>query len=372
MFNGANFFKTLCFYIVLSKPSAHTRCLLFEFALRAKVMDTIVKSKDRCSFAVHKRSLFLKMKCFAIRFPFVMLLLLMLTGVQAQQRTKPKLIVGLVVDQMRWDYLYRYADRYGSGGFKRLQREGFSCDNTFIPYTPTVTAAGHTSIYTGSVPALHGIMGNNWYSRASKRVVYCTDDSTVQSVGSKSVAGNMSPRNLWSTTITDELRLAQNFRNKTVAIAIKDRGAILPGGHTANAAYWFDASVGGFISSTFYMQNLPAWVTAFNARKLPDAYLKQPWNTLYPLATYVQSTADSQVYENNILGEDNTFPHRTDAVTANKYETFKFIPAANTFTLDMAKAAIEGEGLGTHDVTIFGRQPVVYRLPGAHHRPQFH
>lgn len=282
---------------------------------------------------------------------FLGLLLMTQTAVQAQRSTKPKLVVGLVVDQMRWDYLYRYADRYGSGGFKRLLREGFSCENTLIPYTPTYTAAGHTCVYTGSVPSLHGIMGNNWYNKAERRVVYCTEDASVQTVGSTSAAGLMSPRNLWSTTVSDELRLAQNFRNKTIAIAIKDRGAILPGGHSANAAYWFDASVGGFISSSFYMQQLPQWVQAFNAKKLPDAYLKANWNTLYPIETYVQSTHDSQAYENIIPGEDNTFPHRTDTLTKNKYESFKYLPGANTFTLEMAKAAISGENLGKQGVT---------------------
>src|SRR4051795_3323433 len=127
---------------------------------------------------------------------------------------RPKLVVGIVVDQMRWDYLYRYASRYSDNGFKRLISDGFSCENTFIPYMPTYTAPGHTCIYTGSVPAIHGIIGNNWYDRLTKKIVYCTDDSTVHSVGSTSIAGEMSPANLWATTITDELRLATNFKSK--------------------------------------------------------------------------------------------------------------------------------------------------------------
>src|SRR5690242_21746437 len=119
----------------------------------------------------------------------------------AQPLSRPKLVVGIVVDQMRWDYLYRYSDRYGTDGFRRILREGFSCENTFIPYTPTYTAAGHSSVYTGSVPALNGILGNNWYDRKQKKVVYCTDDNSVQTVGSNSVAGKMSPANLWCNTV---------------------------------------------------------------------------------------------------------------------------------------------------------------------------
>ena len=153
----------------------------------------------------------------------------------SQNIQRPKLVVGLVIDQMRWDYLYRYYDRYGAGGFKRLVETGFSCENTFIPFTPTYTAAGHSCIYTGSVPALNGIMGNSWYNRAQKKTVYCTDDSSARAVGSNSSAGRMSPKNLWSNTIGDELRLATNFRSKTISIALKDRGSILPGGHAANA-----------------------------------------------------------------------------------------------------------------------------------------
>lgn len=252
---------------------------------------------------------------------------------------------------MRWDYLYRYEARYGTGGFKRLMRDGFRSENAFIPYTPTYTAAGHACVYTGSVPALNGILGNNWFDKEQSRVVYCTEDSIVQTIGSTSAAGKMSPRNMWSTTISDELRLAQNFRNKTIGIALKDRGSILPAGHSATGAYWFDGASGTFITSSFYMQALPGWVTAFNARKLPDTYLQQNWNLLYPAASYVQSTADNMPYESNIPGEDNTFPHITDSITRNKYETFRYLPAANTYTLEMAKAAIEGEQLGKSGVT---------------------
>jgi predicted AlkP superfamily pyrophosphatase or phosphodiesterase len=267
-------------------------------------------------------------------------------SVKAQKLERPRLVVGLVVDQMRWDYLYRFYDRYTNSGFKRLLREGFSCENTFIPYTPTYTAAGHSCIYTGSVPALNGIMGNSWYDKSKKRVVYCTEDDSVQTVGANSTAGKMSPRNLWSNTITDELRLATNFRNKTISIALKDRGSILPGGHASNGSYWFDNASGGWVTSTFYMKELPGWVKKFNDRKLADTYLKKGWNTLYPIDTYIQSTKDSNHYESRMPGEDFLFPHRTDTITRNKYEAFRTSPMGSSYTLDMARAAIEAEELG--------------------------
>ncbi len=186
----------------------------------------------------------------------------------AQDIKRPKLVVGIVVDQMRPDFLYRFYNRYSTGGFKRLMNEGFVCENTFIPYTPTYTAPGHTCVYTGSVPSLHGIIGNFWYDKETRKSVYCTDDSTVTGVGSSSVAGQMSPRNMWATTIADELRLSTNFKSKTIGISLKDRGAILPAGHSANAAYWFDNASGGWISSTYYMQTLPTWMTQLNATVL--------------------------------------------------------------------------------------------------------
>ena len=266
---------------------------------------------------------------------------------------RPKLIVGIVIDQMRWDFLYRYSDRYSNNGFKRLLRDGFSCENTFIPYTPTYTAAGHTCIYTGSVPSIHGIMGNNWYSRELKRTVYCTDDTNFSGVGSTSDAGKMSPKNMWTTTITDELRLATNFRSKVIGISLKDRGAILPAGHSANAAYWFDNANGAFITSTYYMKELPAWAKQFNGKKLPDQYLQQSWNTLYPVNTYTQSTSDDKNYEANFPGGGTTFPHILSANDKDKYNTLRYTPSGNTLMVEMAKAAVEGEGLGQMGNTDF-------------------
>jgi len=267
---------------------------------------------------------------------------------------RPKLMVGIVVDQMRWDYLFRYYSRYGNGGFKRLLNEGFSCDNTQIDYLPTFTAPGHTCIYTGSVPAIHGIAGNDFIVQASGKSMYCAEDTTVQTVGSTSTAGKMSPRNMLVTTVTDELRLATNFQSKTIGIALKDRGGILPAGHTANAAYWFDDKTGNWITSTYYMKDLPQWVKDFNDQKLPETYLKQDWTTLYPINTYVQSTADSNAYEGKFKGMDApTMPVKTSGMYKNNLGLIRSTPYGNTLTLDLAVAAINAEKLGQRDVTDF-------------------
>ncbi len=268
------------------------------------------------------------------------------------QAKKPKLVVGIVVDQMRWDFLYRYSSRYTNDGFKRLLREGFSCENTMIPYTPTVTACGHTCVYTGSVPAVHGIVGNGWYSRELKRNVYCAEDTTVKTVGSSSAEGRMSPRNMLVTTMGDELKLATNFKSKVIGIAIKDRGAILPAGHSADAAYWYDGTVGKFISSTFYMDSLPRWVNDFNNRGLPQQYISKGWQTLYPVGTYTQSAPDEEPYEGRFSNETtSSFPHTLKGSDKEPYEILASTPFGNTYTLEFAKKVIEEEHLGSGAVT---------------------
>ena len=265
---------------------------------------------------------------------------------------RPKLVVGIVIDQMRWDYLYRYYDRYdNNGGFKRMLSQGFTCDNTLIPYTPTVTACGHSAIYSGTVPAISGITGNFWWDREQMRSVYCTEDKTVNTVGSNSALGKMSPRNMLVTSICDELRLATNFKSKVVGISIKDRGGILPAGHSANAAYWYDNTIGGWITSTYYMNELPKWVTDFNAQKSVDQYYQQGWNLLYPANTYLQSTADEKSYEAKPFGAK--FPYDLKSFAGKDYTKIVSTPMGNTLTAEFAKATITGEQLGADDVTDF-------------------
>jgi len=274
--------------------------------------------------------------------------------VSAQTATKPKLVVGIVIDQMRWDYLYRFNQLYTANGFKRLMGEGFSCENTLIPYTPTYTAVGHTCIYTGSVPAINGMVGNNWWDKSLNADVYCTDDSMVTTVGNISNAGKMSPQNMWATTITDELRLSNNFKSKVIGISLKDRGAILPAGHSANAAYWYDDKGGKWISSTFYMQALPSWVSNYNAKDEVARFMNKDWNTLLPIDKYDLSTGDDEPYEGSIKGETTvTFPHKLSAIKDSKYASFRTTPYAITYTFDFAKQTIENEKLGSNTVPDF-------------------
>ena len=192
---------------------------------------------------------------------------------QSRSAQRPKLVVGIVVDQMRWEYLDRYYDRFSDNGFRLMMDQGFSCNNCQINYIPTVTAIGHTSVYTGTTPAYHGICGNNFY--IDGRYTYCCADTTVQTVGSKSTKGQMSPRNMLATTIGDQLRLHTDFQSRVIGVSYKDRAAILPAGHAANAAFWIDTNHSCFVSSTYYMNELPEWVQEQNRRMSRDKAVQQ-------------------------------------------------------------------------------------------------
>ncbi|MCS6822369.1 MAG: alkaline phosphatase family protein [Microscillaceae bacterium] len=296
-------------------------------------------------------------------FFFCFFLILFPLRISAQNYTsKPKLVVGIVIDQMRYDYLYRFAERYGEGGFKRLLNGGFNCRNAHYNYVPTETAPGHASIYTGATPSMHGIIANNWFENGAD--MYCVQDTTVKTVGSETPNGMMSPKNLIATTITDQLKLATNQRSKVIAISIKDRGAILPAGHFADAAYWYDRMNGRFVSSSFYMKELPKWVQDFNNLKLPDKFLSQTWNTLLPIQNYSISTADDTPYEAPFQGKDKpTFPYnlaelsekmRKSPMKVPPYDMLTCTPFGNTLVKEMALRALEFEKLGkTEGVTDF-------------------
>lgn len=280
------------------------------------------------------------------------LLMLASTSIFAQKKkvelTKPKLVVGIVVDQMRYDYLYRFYDKYSDNGLKRLMNDGFNCRNNHYHYASTVTGPGHAHIYTGSSPAISGIVGNEWHDKVENKDHYVVDDSTVNIVGDgRPNNGKMSPNNLKVTTITDQLRIASQFNSKVIGVAIKDRGSILPAGHTG-MAYWYDAYSGNWITSDFYQKELPTWVTKFNAQKLPETYIAKGWETLRPIESYVETEADDQPYEATISGEPKAvFPHKiTMASIASSYY-------GNELTKKFALAAFDAENLGRGAYTDF-------------------
>ena len=271
-----------------------------------------------------------------------------------QNDQKPALVVGIVVDQMRYDYLTRFWDKYEEGGFKRIIGEGFNFKNAHFNYIPTYTAPGHASVFTGTTPQNHGIIGNDWYNKFEKKSVYNAGDDKVQPVGTSSDAGKMSPHRMLSTTVADENRLFTQMRGKTIGIAMKDRGAILPAGHTANAAYWFQGKdEGKWITSSFYMKDLPGWVKDFNRSGKAASYLKV-WNTLYDINTYNESGPDKNNFEGG-FNNQTTFPYDLEKLSGgkNKFEMVKVSPYGNNLTTDFAIAAIDAEALGQDEFTDF-------------------
>ena len=302
------------------------------------------------------------------------------------ENVPPRLVVGIVVDQMRYDFLTRFRDRFGDDGFKRLVGEGFSFGNARFNYVPTTTCPGHASIYTGAPPSVHGIIGNDWFDRASGEEMYCAYDPGVSLVGgaegSSAKSGMRSPRKMLTTAVADEIKLASGMQSIVVGIAEKDRAAIMPAGHLADAAYWLDDASGEWVTSTYYYRNekdggapeLPAWVKNFNSENSAEKYLARPeingeWNTLLDISEYEESADDDSPYEKSISGKDEAtgeyrkpvFPYvLKDVLAANPVDTKGFYgrlitatPFGNSLTKDFALAAVKGAGLGKDGVTDF-------------------
>ena len=283
----------------------------------------------------------------------LLLALFALANLNAQQR--PKLVVGIVVDQMKMEYLYRFSNDFSSNGFKRLMNNGYTFQNMHYNYMPTYTAPGHASIYTGTTPATHGIVSNEWFSRSLGKETYCTDDASVRTIGNGTVEeGKMSPKNLQVTTITDEVRMSTNFSGKVIGVSLKDRGAILPAGHFANWAFWY-SKTGDFISSTFYGDKLPEWVAQFNNEKRYLSYFNKGWNLYKPLATYNESLVDDNPYEGKLYGNSApVFPYDLKSMyEKNDAGILRATPFGNDFLAEFAMKAIEKEELGKDNITDF-------------------
>lgn len=261
----------------------------------------------------------------------------------------PKLVVGIVVDQMCYDYLERFDSNFGNVGFQRFLQKGLNCSNTTYNYVPTYTGPGHASIYTGTTPSNHGIVANDWYDRTLKKSVNCVLDTSVKTIGSISRFGQASPHFLETTTISDQLKLTYP-EAKVISLSIKDRSAILPGGHLSDGSYWFDFQTGTFITSNYYQASLPGWLTDFNANYPADKYFKD-WNLLLPLERYSR-TLDDSPYERIISGKKApVFPYTQEEIGRGNYAQFVVTPFANTQLTDLATKAIVAEELGKRNAT---------------------
>ena len=275
---------------------------------------------------------------------------------QLSSNNNPKLVVGVVVDQMRFEYLNRFKNKYSSQGFLRLINQGYSCNNHHFNYIPTITGPGHASIFSGTTPSVHGIIGNDWYDKIKQKTVYCTTDDKYHTIGAEAKYGKVAPTNLKVTTVADQNRIFTQMRGKTIGVSIKDRGAVFPSGHTANGAYWFEGlNEGKWVTSSYYMDKLPQWVTEFNASSNISNYLKT-WNTYYDINLYLESGPDNSNYEKGFNGKTSpVFPYDLKELMGYNegYDIIKTSPFGNTMTTDFAFSAIEAEDLGDDEFTDF-------------------
>jgi predicted AlkP superfamily pyrophosphatase or phosphodiesterase len=271
-----------------------------------------------------------------------------------KSQDKPKLFIGLVIDQMRQEYLIRYHDHFGEGGFKKIIEDGFSFHNHHYNYVPTHTAPGHASIYTGTTPAVHGIVANTWFDKKKQASHYCVDDNNYKTVGDETTAGNKSAAPLKSSTVGDELKVASAGKSKVFAVALKDRSAILPAGHAADGAFWY-SSTGKFVSSTYYMNDLPKWLINFNDQEHPKALLEKNWTLINNKAAYTNSTKDDHPGEGKLYHEDNSFPHDLVKSSQNleNLGVIKACPQGNTLTRLIAESLIKNEELGKDEFCDF-------------------
>ena len=290
---------------------------------------------------------------------YLILMLALLTSMQSKAQNvneKPKLVVGIVVDQMKQEYLTRFYGNFGEDGFKRFVEEGFMARNGHYNYSSTNTGPGHASVYTGTTPAVHGIVNNSWYSRSLGRSVYCAEDTTVVAVGGTAKNGLISPMNLYSTTITDELKLYTQKQGKVIAMSIKDRGSALPGGHLSDGSYWYDSSTGEFMTSTYYMKDLPNWVKSFNSAQHVDKYLNMTWDTFLPIENYNISGPDNSQYESGFRGKDTpTFPYNLKELRKDNgnFSLISSTPFGNSLLTEFAISAVDAEKLGQDNTPDF-------------------
>jgi len=276
---------------------------------------------------------------------------------------QPKLVLVIVVDQFRYDFLERFKDHFGTGGFRKLVDEGAFFTNANYIYVPTFTAPGHAAVFTGSVPAQNGIVGNNYFDRtapnggANKVMVSDENANILTSYGKQSYTKTSrpaSPRVLIGTTIGDQMRLANNFKSKVVSLSLKDRAAILPGGKEANGAYWYDQSSGTMISSDYYFTELPKWVNKFNADRIPEKSFDKVWDRALGPEAYATTESQTPDIKGSPLIERH-FPYKINGGEKTPgegfYTEFQYTPFASDYLAEFAKAAIDAESLGSDNYT---------------------
>ncbi|HEX2975154.1 MAG TPA: alkaline phosphatase family protein [Bacteroidales bacterium] len=268
---------------------------------------------------------------------------------------KPRLVVGIVVEQLKFEQLEKYRDRLSEGGIRKLMNEGTYFRNAAFEYMLTQSAPGHATIATGAEPSSHGITSDSWYVPLKNELINCTKDNSSDPVGGSFESGLHSPVNLQASTFSDELSMATKGRSKVYGVGASEKAAILTAGHSADGAFWFDNATGTWMTSSYYMKQLPAWMIDFNAMGIAENYLNNPWNLFAQAESYRDCLPDSNKYESD-LGGTNYFPYdlkkiRTKWGNKKDYSLLRETPFMNTLTTNLAMRLIQNENLGKDDVT---------------------
>lgn len=273
-----------------------------------------------------------------------------LAQLNSNDPAKPKLVVLIVADQFRYDFLARYADKFGPGGFRYLMDNGANFTNCKYGQACTHTAVGHSVISTGAYPWATGIIANQWYDRRKGKEMLAVAEDNLQLIGANGPSGGTRPMN--GSTIGDQLKISTQGRSKVFTVSLKDRAALFLAGRLANAAFWWDTRTGSFVSSSQYGQALPNWVQAFNDQHTADKYFGKTWQRLLPETEYTASSRDDYAWEKPIPGDGRKFPHVMTGGAASPgeeyYKAFSMTPWANDMLFDFAKRAVEVENLGRH------------------------
>lgn len=299
---------------------------------------------------------------------YTTLFLLIIIPVQASAQNayippeRPKLVIGIVIEQFRYDYIDKYRDMFGEGGLLKLINEGTFCRNASYDFFLTQSAPAHATLATGTSPRHHGIVADNWYVPLREEIIYCTSDRNVDPIGGSFERGLHSPARLLPSTFADELKMSTAGEARVFGLGFREHAPILATGHTADAAYWYDDVTGTWMSSSHYMDSLPSWVNDFNNMGLADLYLDKDWDTLLDMAEYKACLPDSNGYEAGLSGQ-SVFPYDLEKMSTSSvlgvfnrkrdYSLLEKVPASDTYTTDFALRLIEEEKLGDDEVTDF-------------------
>lgn len=268
---------------------------------------------------------------------------------------KPKVVIGLVVENMRPDYIQRYWNKFQSDGFKKLYTQGAVCSNVNLNLQYHSYASGTATLFTGVNPSIHGIIGKTWYDRLRSKETECTADDYYFTVGSDSKNGNASPKKLLSNTITDNLKIFSQGKSLIYSAAMNRESAVFAAGHAADGAFWFDIENGKMISSSFYISTFPDWVRDFNAENYGERFSYQNWVTLLPEKEYTESLPDNYLFEKGYFDTWNTFPHTIGRYSrkAEQLTPVKTTPYANEIIKEFALKLFENTALGQDEHTDF-------------------